>query len=92
MISPQFQNLPTMDFKIEEGRISQPWRDFLSLNAQELVFYFGSNKGYYLPNFTEDEILSELNVPENIGRVIFDSTNNVMRVNTDGIFHEVVTI
>lgn len=68
----------------KEGRLTPPWRDFLSQFFIQMQQNF-SNEGYKLPQQTAANILL-LNTAKSIGNLLYDSDNNQFKVNINGTY------
>jgi hypothetical protein len=73
----------------QDGNASKDYKNYFSLLANGLQTNLGAD-GYLHPEHTEDDI-KKLNVSQNKGKTVFDKTNGLLKVNTDGTYHEILT-
>jgi hypothetical protein len=61
---------------INTGKINDGWALYFQQLTQTLQYFF-SNEGFKLPTLTENEIDQLGNISDSIGRIMYDSSNNV---------------
>jgi len=81
MIAPSWQTLTLGDIDDNFERIR--------INQEEQVFYLGP-AGYLLPKLDNSEI-TQINIIENEGRIIFNDEDKIPMINIGGIFKEILT-
>jgi hypothetical protein len=90
MSAPNWQNIPNAKFTVDEKGMNNVWSSFYSNNNTELTHYF-SDSGYLIPDLTETQI-NNLDANSTKNRLIVDSTNNVLKINLNGVFETVATV
>jgi len=81
---------PSINIIDKDGRLDQAWDKYFSILDTELNYYFGSD-GTLFAFRTHADIVNILNTTNLIGRILYDSDNQVMRVNNTGQFKEILT-
>lgn len=65
------------------------WHDFLSQLTIELQNN-ASNQGIVIPQQSQDNIVNFLN-PQKFGAMVYDSTNNLAKININGVYRTITT-
>jgi hypothetical protein len=81
---------PSINIIDKDGKLDQSWDKYFSILDTELNYYFGTD-GTLFAFRTYSDITNLLNTNSLIGRILYDSDNQVMRVNNTGQFKEILT-
>lgn len=86
MIVPNFNNVKVVN---PDGRLTQEWVFFFSSLIEELQDNF-QRFGVVVPRFTQDEIVGMSDAED--GSVVYDTTNNALKVKVSGVFKTVQVV
>jgi hypothetical protein len=80
-------NVPSENIVDSSGKITNVWQSFF----QNLVTQLSVNlndEGYVNPSLTDAQIL-ELNTPESINRIVYNTTTQRTMINNSGTFENI---
>lgn len=88
---PFIPNLPAhRQIADANGKMSEDWYQFFSQMSIYLQKSL-SKEGHKLPNQTSSNI-TNLNTPQSMGAILYDTDNHLMKVNINGIFKTILTV
>lgn len=88
MITPNIphQSTPILN---PDGTMHDDWHRFFSQMIKEMQNNL-SEEGFTLPSQDSDSI-NALNIPKSIGRIIYDKTDGVAKINNNGVYKKILT-
>lgn len=88
MITPNIPH-PSTPVLNQDGTMHDVWHRFFSQMTGEMQNNL-SEEGFTLPSQDSDSI-NALNIPKSIGRIIYDKTDGVAKINNNGVYKKILT-